>query len=44
MGLKFPHEPGKYNLWISHSRTKKIDHEEIIEIKQNEKKEIIREW
>lgn len=37
-------EPGKYNLWISYSRTKEIDHEEIIEIKQNEKKEIIREW
>jgi len=37
-------EPGKYNLWISYSRTKEIDHEEIIEIKQNEKKEIIREF
>jgi uncharacterized surface anchored protein len=37
-------EPGKYILWIYYSRTKKIDHEEIIEIKQNEKKEIIREF
>jgi hypothetical protein len=37
-------EPGKYILWISYSRTKEIDHEEIVEIKQNEKKEIIREF
>ena len=37
-------EPGKYNLWISYSRAKKIDHEEIIEIKQNELTEIIREF
>jgi hypothetical protein len=37
-------EPGIYNLWIYYSRTKEIDHEEIIEIKQNEKKEIIREF
>jgi uncharacterized surface anchored protein len=37
-------EPGKYNLWIYYSRTKEIDHEEIIEIKQNEIKEIIREF
>ena len=37
-------DPGKYSLWLSYSRSKEIDHDEIIEIKQGEKKEILREF
>jgi hypothetical protein len=38
-------EPGKYKLRIEYSGiNKEIDHKEIIEIKQNEKKEIMREF